>query len=353
MNIDILIGDNRYATAAYFSQALGEALERQGAKTRLFWVGEGQFFHAFYEIMADPPDFTCSFSDISLEKQPLGDLWHIPHFSLLVDPPIYFLHQLRSKYGWVSCVDEKDCAFVRALNFSRVFFLPHAADAKLKTPVRQQRHLEATFFGTCIDYEAVARAWPEEEKELLMSASEKVLSRAGLSIVQALVELGVRELDLPRYHHEVDLYTRGKDRVELSRSLKGHRVHIWGEGPWEKYLPHHPIYPPLSFDQTLEMMKKSKVVLNSSPRFKSGAHERIFYALMCGASVYTGENDYLKTHLPEVLTYRFGEWETPCFKNWQESAEEGQKRVLAAHTWDARAATLLDLFWDRFLSCEG
>lgn len=342
MNIDILVGDNTYGTVAHFSKGLGDALERQGIKTRLFWIGDGHFFHAFYEIMADPPDFTCSFSDISLEKQPLADLWQIPHLFLMVDPPIYFLHQLTSKYGWVACVDEGDCAFVRSLNFPRVFFLPHAADANLKTPVEKSREFEAVFFGTCIDYEAVADKWPKGEKDLLFAASEKVLSREGLSIAQALIQLGVRAIDLPRYHDEVDRYTRGKDRVELIRSLKDQKVHIWGEGPWKRYFPHHDLHPPLDFDQTFDIMKESKVVLNSSPRFKSGAHERIFYALICGASVYTGANTYLTTYLPEVLTYRYGEWETPCFKNWQERAEAGQQKVLASHTWDTFAKTLLE-----------
>ena len=341
MKIDLLIGDNSYGTALHFSKGLSDALERLGIQTRLFWVGEGHFFHAFYEILDDPPDLTLSFSDISLEGKPLGDLWRIPHLSLLVDPPIYFLHQFTGEYSWVSCVDERDCDFVRALNFSRLFFLPHAADAKLETPVDKKRPYDLVFFGTCIDYEEVLQSWKQEERELLLTASERVLSSGGISIVQALTQLGVKESDLPRYHNEVDRYTRGRDRIELIRSLDDHTIHIWGNGPWKKYITTQCIHPPLTFGQTLEVMKESKVVLNSSPRFKSGAHERIFYGVMCGASVYTGENDYINAHLPSVQTYRFGEGAGTTFKDWQERAEQSQKHVLAAHTWDARAATLL------------
>lgn len=342
MKIDILIGDNTYGTVVHFSQSLKNALTRLGVETRTFWVGEGHFFHAFYEIMDNPPDLTCSFSDISLEGKPLSDLWQISHLSLLLDPPIYSLHQFQSKSGFVSCVDEFDCAFVRALGFSNVFFLPHGGESAYLTVVGQARPYDVVFFGTCIDYEAVAAAWPPAEKELLFAASDRVLSNQEISIVQALVQLGVKEGDLPRLHTEVDRYICGKERIELIRSIKNHKVHIWGSGPWEKFCPNHIVNPALPFDQVLEVMKKSKVTLNSSPRFKSGAHERIFYASLCGSSVYTAENPYLKTHLPLLHTYRYGNLHSPSFANWQAHAEANQAQVLASHTWDARAATLLE-----------
>lgn len=88
-------------------------------------------------------------------------------------------------------------------------------------------------------------------------------------------------------------------------------------------------------------MKQAQVVLNSAPRFKAGGHERIFYALLCGAAVYTGENRYLTQALPELFTYTFGVWDPPSFETWRSVAAAGQERVLTAHTWDARAASLV------------
>jgi hypothetical protein len=121
-------------------------------------------------------------------------------------------------------------------------------------------------------------------------------------------------------------------------------VHIWGEGPWRKYLKgkNYSIQPAIPFAESLSVMQQSRVVLNSSPRFTQGGHERIFYALMCGASVYTGQNAYLSATLPTLYTYRYGEWEPPPhFDGWQERAEEGQRCVLAEHTWERRAKTLV------------
>ncbi len=341
MKIDILIGDNKYGTVIHFSKALAAAFERLGVETRLFWVGDGHFFHAFYEIMNDPPDLTCSFSAISLENQPLGSLWQIPHLFLMLDPPIYFLPQLTAKKGWFSCVDQKDCEFVSSLGFSNVNFIPHGVDSALKTSVGQDREFESVFFGSCIDYEAVAEGWAKKEKELLFRASEKVLAKEGLSISESLSQLDVTAADFFRLHNELDRYIRGKDRIELIRSMEGLPVHIWGDGPWEKYVPNQIIHPPIGFEETIQVMQKSKLVLNSSPRFQAGAHERIFYALMCGANVCTGANAYINSILPEIFTYTYGEWERPTFKEWALRAESAQKRVLESHTWDVRAEKLL------------
>ena len=93
MHIDFLVGDNLYDSTLYFSKEFCKALEKCGAKTRLFPIADGGFFSACEAIMHQRPDFTCSFSDITVGPgMPLGDQWQIPHLSMLVDPAIYYLH---------------------------------------------------------------------------------------------------------------------------------------------------------------------------------------------------------------------------------------------------------------------
>jgi len=328
MKIDFLIADNTYGSTLHFAKSFSQALERQGAHTRLHWIADGHFFHAFHAITQDPPDLTCSFSDIHLAGNPIGDLWQIPHLSLLIDPAIYFLHQLKGDYSWVSCVDKGDVDFVRALNFERVFYLPHGGERSLTTPPAKSRPFDVVFFGSCKEFET--------QDEIVLSAASRVLSPGNISILQSLVDLGVTDEQLPGYHTEVDLYTRFKDRIELLRALKSHQVHIWGNGPWEKYVPNALIHPPIPFDQTLEIMKEAKVVVNSSPRFKQGLHERIIYGSLCGAAVLSA--------IGGGYTYRYGEWEDLSFDNWEEIAAQAQARILAEHTWDHRANTLLEVF---------
>lgn len=341
MKVDILVGQTPYQSTVHFSKGLAKALERLGVETRLFWVDEGHFFHAFYEITKNPPHWTCSFSDLHLNQQNLGELWRIPHLSMLIDPAIYFLHQLKGEYSRISCVDPEDIDFLQQFPIKAPHFLPHGVDREMVSWGTEKEY-QIVFFGSCIDYESVAQSWfGKYNPGLLFAAAEQVLSPNGISILKALTNLGVSEDKLPLYHHEVDLYTRGKDRVEILRKLKG--VHVWGEGPWKKYCPEATVYPPIDFMETLEIMKRAKVVVNSSPRFKQGSHERILYALLSGAAVFTGENGFVKHHFPHQFTYQYGEWEVEhSFDDWECRARVGQEAVLLNHTWDARAPGLIN-----------
>lgn len=349
MKIDFLVANNTYGTAAHFTKGLAAACERYGMDIRIFFVDDGNFFQAFYAILDDPPDLTCSFSDISISGKSLSDFWTIPHLSFLIDPPVYFLHQICGKKSLISCVDHNDCAFVKNLGFQNLFFLPHGVDPQFLTPVCKKRPFEFVFFGSCIDYEKILLEWPRKENDLLLAASERVLSPSGISIAEALSELQVNSEDFPRYHAEVDRYTRGKDRIALLNSLRGEKVHVWGEGPWERYLNQdYHIHPPVSFLETVEIMKESRIVLNSSPRFKNGSHERIFYGYLCGAAVYTGLTPYLKKEFPKLFTYNFGEWGAVNFNPWIESAEEGQRHVIENHIWDRRVEQI-SFFFKQFM----
>lgn len=346
MKIDILVAKNPYSSTSYFAKSLDEALKRKGVLTRRFWIDEGFFYDLFPSIADNPPDLTCSFSDIRLGMTPLGDLLQLPHLSLLLDPAIYFLHHCKSPFSWISCVDEEDVAFLHALHFPKAFFLPHCADIKDFTPVEKERIYEGVFFGSCTDYEKIEGEWveryPKKTQILLQEASRAVLSIKTLTILKALSNLDVQEEDLPLFHHEVDRWTRSYARID---QLKNKEIHIWGKGPWKKFCPKAICHPSVTFKETLKIMKESKFVFNSSPRFKFGSHERILTALMCGACPVTAQNGFTEKFFQkdELLTYPLGDDDFLMDENlWSQIALKGQKRVLEEHTWDCRVDTLLN-----------
>ena len=322
MKIDFLIGQNRYNSTSHFAKAFARALERKGAQTRLHQVSDGQFFQIVERIIAEPPDLTCSFSNIQLSNHPIGDFFSLPHLSILVDPAIYSLHQLKGDYTYISCIDLGDLDFLQKLNFKRAFPLLHAADRAHLTTPSKERPYDVVFFGSCTEHKS--------EDERVLIAAKRVLSDKNVSILEALVALDIPDKQLPRYHMEVDLLTRFQDRIELLQSLKNHRLHIWGTGPWKRYVPCATVHPPIPFEQTLEVMKQAKVVVNSSPRFKRGLHERIVYGSMCGAALLS-DSDFGYRRVEEY-----------DFSNWEEIALMGQAKTLEAHTWDHRAHVLLN-----------
>ncbi|NGX61432.1 MAG: hypothetical protein K940chlam9_00917 [Chlamydiae bacterium] len=341
MKIDLIVAENTYSTTAHFAASLQEALCGLGASAELLELNEKKGPTTLAKLKQDPPDFTCSFSNIHHNQKPFGEITGRPHISLLLDPVIYSLYHLTSPLSWVGCVDKNDLEFLQGFGFTQVFFCPHAADPRFLTSPETSRSLEALFFGTCIDFEAIEAKWRvrygKMVHDLLLAAAERVLSSETTSLVQILASLGVTEENLPLYHHEVDLYTRGRDRVELLRSANPSTLHIYGEGPWRKYLPKAHLHAPLPFAETLPLMQQAKIVYNSSPRFKKGTHERVLYGLLCGAAVVTGDTT-LTT--PGTSQYTYGTWE-PAPLPTSSQIEEGQKEILAHHTWNTRAQTLL------------
>jgi spore maturation protein CgeB len=100
-------------------------------------------------------------------------------------------------------------------------------------------------------------------------------------------------------------------------------------------------------------MKRSKIVLNSSIKNKEGAHERIFSGLACGALVATMDNAFMREEFvddKEILLFRHSRIDELNERvsgfledesKRAEAAAAGRKKVMANHTWDNRAQTML------------
>ena len=84
----------------------------------------------------------------------------------------------------------------------------------------------------------------------------------------------------------------------------------------------------------LKIMAESKCVLNSTPGLKGGFHERMLYAWQLGCSVVTAANTVVDGY-PQGA--------------WQEAPLYAQKREVKEHTWDVRAAQIVEVI-DEFRS---
>jgi spore maturation protein CgeB len=152
----------------------------------------------------------------------------------------------------------------------------------------------------------------------------------------------------------------------LIRSIKDVPVHVFGElsqddssacKGWEYYLsdmPNVTIHPAVDYAESLEILKRSKICLNSSPFFKDGSHERMFAGPMCGALVVTNDNLYVRDHFKvdeNVVVYMPKQWDkvNEKIRYYLENeparaaaAASAKKTVLEQHTWDVRAGQLID-----------
>lgn len=230
MRIDFLVNTNEYDVIRWFAKGLAKALKNQEVSIRFLSLDYDERYLIVSKIQEDPPDCTCSFSDVSFNnKTPISELLQLPHFSLSIDPVIYFLHQLKSSYSFISYVDQHDGKLFDEVGFNNHFFLPHGGDTEFFKDPEDFRPYQAVFFGSCIDYECVEREWLSKYGSLIVKAlsatCDKVLSSSMDSLLFLLLEsLKENQIDpnticIPLLHHEVDLYIRGKDRIELLKAL--------------------------------------------------------------------------------------------------------------------------------------
>lgn len=202
--------------------------------------------------------------------------------------------------------------------------------------------------------------------EALDAAAEATLASPKVAYQEALmealkqVELTVEDVDIPSLFSDLDQHIRGRDRYELIRSVKDTPVHVFGGAldalTWQEQLKNCPniiFHEPIPYPKVIEKMKESKIVLNSSPMFKFGGHERIFTGLACGALTLTNETAYMLENFQDdqnVALYQPLHWDAVNDKvhayltdegKRKKIAEQGRKAVMAAHTWDHRVVDLV------------
>lgn len=159
--------------------------------------------------------------------------------------------------------------------------------------------------------------------------------------VRLLVEAGI----------SVTLYGTGWDGCEW---LSAPNLHFGGR---------------ISADAAVEEMQNAKIVLSTMTWFKDGTHDRVFNGMLAGAVALTDSSVYMREEFrgdisdPAAELIMFELEEISALpqtvkalladpKRMQQIADNGRKKALAEHTWQARAKELHDdLFSQLQASC--
>jgi hypothetical protein len=353
---------SQYGVLPYFTKKLHEALLEVGIESRLWHVNKDTPEKFIKEISADPPLCTISFNYVVTND------FHVPHLTVLVDAPYYFFNWMAIPNMLWSCADRIDTEIYRRLGFNHMFFMPHATD---KTEVLEvEKKYDVVMMSTFIDYEANRNQWKERYSQelchIMNDAVTSILNQPRLASYEAFIEALDRHTDkegllnkvsIVDVFHDIDLYVRGVDRVELVRSIKNARIDIFGASNgqgWAKCIdqPNVTIHPELPFTEALKVIAQSKVILNSCPTIKDGAHERVFTAMANQALVVSTESRYLREQFPEdtMIFYDGTNRETigPLIDRHlqnpeirQASIEMARQITLERHTWKERAKQMI------------
>jgi len=369
----------QYGVLHHFTKQLAAGLTHHGVRCRLLEAQKNEPGAFVDTILSDPPQCTLSFNGLLPDAGGhfFCDLIHIPHVAFLIDPPTCFLSLTKSAYTIISCADRYWLDFFQTSQFPHVLFVPHGVDKTLLAPPEQKRLFEVLMLSSFNDYEGIYHSWKKSYgahfSKSLEEAAETALTDKNYSFLNALIQaidqqskhrdgLDPSKLDVISLLDQFETYIKAKDRLHLIQGITEARIDIFGSSGsphknWKSYFKNQPnvtAHDSIPFDQACAYMQESKIVLNSCPTIKYGAHERVLAGLACGALVVANDNVYQENRFGKhagILHYRYGHFaEINAQINRyladeplrQKEVKKGQKILLKEHTWDSRAAQLLE-----------
>ncbi|MBC2607973.1 glycosyltransferase [Pelagicoccus albus] len=321
-------GDSQYGVMHRFIDDIAEAYRELGHKVDIVSLGDSNpqsDQEVIKALSGEKPLFALGINGVgefAIDGKSIYDIGAFPHVSWLMDHPVWHMERLErgaEKFKVVGVVDDDHLAFFQAAFPSppSTVFLPHGG-CLARSPTPAERDLDIVFSGSGVDPKTQRESWAsksEEERQLLEAAAEIGLSSYGLPLLDVVTKcfetLGLkpsRELFLSSMV-EVDRYLRAERRLADLRALDdaGVAVDLFGNG-WEfAGFTTHRLHGPVDFDESLNLLQRSKLALNVSDFFASGSHDRVFSSMLNGAVPLTTGSNYFDS-LPgfdEVaLSYR-------------------------------------------------
>jgi hypothetical protein len=314
MRFLLLKGQSQYGSLRLHIDQLAGALRALGEDVRVIDLLHHEGTAAFVRAaVVDGADCVFAFSGVF--GQEYGAVYKklgITYASLYVDNPVHHLPRLQPpESAYVAFfLDRTHQAFMQAMDEARAFahlgFLPPGANT-LAAPVdvsREaygERDIPILFSGT---YRGEPpRAWldmPTAVCNLLNAVAERMVADGSLWIGAALRDaldatdvkltpeflrsvapvLSPVQLFAEAYHRNAFLDVVGPAGIAIQTVGKG-----WGP-LCERYRSFSYLGEG-SFEETLELLRRTRVVINVNNGFVSGGHERVFAAMAAGAAVFS------------------------------------------------------------------
>lgn len=295
-----------------------------------------------------------------LYTQPDGrlicDYLNVPMLYYLVDSPFYF-NPTHSDLAWISCIDRGQLRYLTDRGFAQTLFLPHAIPKLEEIHEEKKRSYDCVMLSSGINYHEVYENLTEKLSNKCRGIIEEGLDRwmknATMTLDEALEDDIPSHLPRTEILCRLDIYLKGLKRAELLKSLQDYRIDLFGGGDdWRKILgtscPHVTIHDEIPFSRVLQILSKSKVVLNSCSSIRDGLHERILHGLSCGAAVMTESNPYLLEQFGESAGIIYSAEDIASYLSDEtarrEAVENGRTKVAESHLWRNRVQAILNLF---------
>ena len=244
----------------------------------------------------------------------------------LVDHPVLLNERLIMHRDmdnlWIGCVDQTHVTYLKdVIDYHNVFYLPHFGGISDKIKKYKERNIEIFFPASYLDIEKFVNEnteWRTGAVKVISDLAINELKKNNeISVVQAtknvLEQMGetvdkqlIAEC-MEVFGSYVDTYICRYYRACVVKSLldEGLQITVAGSG-WSDFKEKYQYKDSLnilsdnmSYEEVLDCIGNSKIVLNVFPWFKNGSHERVTSALLNGAICLSDQNEYTKKYLKD------------------------------------------------------
>lgn len=328
-------------------------------------------------------DFGAIGSHIKFNNECVYNITNSLYLAVIVDHPAYHIQKLSENIkNFLCCFNDKQhVIYANEIlpNHHKIsFFLPHGGlkktfeeDSKMNniSKYKKQKSINIVFAGTY--QENIDKKWAEENgfpKYILDEICEELINQ-DYSIVhktfnQVCTKYGIKfstfgKVQLPSTLVEIISYVRSVKRVELIKKIakSGLNITICGNG-WESFVKEHKninYIGALNIKENLELIKKAKVLINVTPNFTDGSHERVFTGMLNNTVVFSDKSRYYDEFFEDeknILYYSFNSLDEDIEKlknilkddkKLYEISQNAYEIANKHHTWENRVDTMLEM----------
>ncbi len=233
--------------------------------------------------------------------------YDVPVFGHIVDHPLFHHDRIAPSQGdnmYLACIDRNHVNYVNKYypHIANVTHLTHGGFNPRSSVSYNERTIDVYFPSSYTSPEEVLdklESLPDVYKKMAHMFIQLMLKDPMLTLQDALAKY-LKEVKFTCDSEEfkeimnilfvVDLYVRTTTRDHCIHSLLSNNIKVTVNGAgWDKF-NNKPGYKleiitdkGLDISQTLDIMGKSKMVLNHLPTYQNGMHERIYSSMRAGA----------------------------------------------------------------------
>lgn len=315
-SILVIKGINQYGVLSYMLEGMAVELQHRGyIVTICNWDDVEQFKKQKWDICISSQAINMTF-EVQADK----------YVTWLVDHPVLLNERLIMHRDmdnlWIGCVDQTHVTYLKdVIDYHNVFYLPHFGGISDKIKKYKERNIEIFFPASYLDIEKFVNENTEWRTGAVKVISDLAINELkknnGISVVQAtknvLEQMGetvdkqlIAEC-MEVFGSYVDTYICRYYRTCVVKSLldEGLQITVAGSG-WSDFKEKYQYKDSLnilsdnmSYEEVLDCIGNSKIVLNVFPWFKNGSHERVTSALLNGAICLSDQNEYTKKYLKD------------------------------------------------------